>query len=92
MTGVCDSIETHPIKKYFERGLMVTVNSDDPVMFNTTIGQEYLALIEKLDFTANGLKRLSMNGIKASFMSDHDKKLMEDQFEKEWKQLMSEYS
>ncbi|MGB3479517.1 MAG: adenosine deaminase [bacterium] len=90
-TGVCGSIEAHPIKKYFKQGLMVTVNSDDPVMFNTTISQEYLVLVKKLGFTINDLKRLSMNGIKASFMSDKDKQLMEDQFEKEWKQLMSKY-
>jgi adenosine deaminase len=90
-TGVCDSIETHPIKKYFEQGLMVTVNSDDPVMFNTTISQEYLVLVKKLGFTINDLKCLSMNGIKASFMSDKDKQLMEHQFEKEWQQLMSKY-
>ncbi len=91
-TGVCDSIEAHPIRKYFEQGLMVTVNSDDPVMFNTTISQEYLALIKKLGFTINDLKGLSINGIKASFMSDNDKKLMEHQFEKEWKQLINKYS
>jgi len=91
-TGVCDSIEAHPIGQYFKQGLMVTVNSDDPVMFNTTISQEYLVLVEKLGFTINDLKRLSMNGIKASFMSDNDKKLMEDQFEKEWQHLINKYS
>lgn len=91
-TGVYDSIEVHPIKQYFQQGLMVTVNSDDPVMFNTTISQEYLVLVKKLDFTINDLKRLSMNGIKASFMSDKDKQLMEYQFEKEWQQLINKYS
>ena len=91
-TGVCDSIEAHPIKQYFKQGLMVTVNSDDPVMFNTTISQEYLVLVEKLGFTINDLKCLSMNGIKASFMSDKDKQLMEHQFEKEWQQLITKYS
>ncbi len=83
-TGVCSSIETHPIKQYFQQGLMVTVNSDDPTMFNTSINQEYLILIEKLGFTVSDLKRLSMNGIDASFMSGEDKKLMNDRFEKEW--------
>ena len=91
-TGVCDSIEAHPIGQYFKQGLMVTVNSDDPVMFNTTISQEYLVLVEKLGFTINDLKCLSMNGIKASFMSDKDKQLMEHQFEKEWQQLITKYS
>ena len=83
-TGVCSSIEVHPIKQYFQQGLMVTVNSDDPTMFNTTISQEYLVLVQKLGFTISDLKRLSLNGIDASFMPDENKKLMRSQFEKEW--------
>jgi adenosine deaminase len=83
-TGVCKSVETHPIKQYLQHGLVVTVNSDDPTMFNTSISLEYSELVQKLGFTASDLKRLSMNGIDASFMSDGDKKLMKAQFEKEW--------
>jgi adenosine deaminase len=90
-TGVCKSVETHPIKKYFQQGLMVTVNSDDPTMFNTSISQEYSALVQKLGFTVSDLKRLTLNGIDASFMSDGDKKLMKLQFEKEWEQLLNKY-
>jgi adenosine deaminase len=90
-TGACKSVETHPIKQYFQQGLMVTVNSDDPTMFNTSISQEYSVLVKKLGFTVNDLKRLSMNGIDASFMSEGDKKLMKSQFEKEWEQLLNKY-
>ncbi len=90
-TGVCESVEDHPIKQYFQQGLMVTVNSDDPTMFNTSISQEYLVLTQKLDFTPNDLKLLSMNGIVASFMSDEDKELIKSQFEKKWQQLLNKY-
>jgi adenosine deaminase len=91
-TGVCDAIESHPIKDYFQKGLLVTVNSDDPTMFNTSINQEYLALIQQLGFTLNELKQLSMNGLEASFLSNEDKKAMRVQFETEWQQLLSRYS
>ena len=90
-TKVCKSIKDHPIKEYFENGLLVTVNSDDPTMFNTSIAQEYLVLAQDLAFSPSDLKRLSMNGIDASFMSDSDKKLMKSQFEREWKQLLNKY-
>jgi adenosine deaminase len=90
-TGVCKSVDAHPIKQYFQKGLMVTVNSDDPTMFNASISQEYLALVQKLGFTVSDLKRLSLNGIDASFMSDGDKKSMKSQFEKEWEHLLNEY-
>jgi adenosine deaminase len=86
-TGVCKSIETHPVKQYFQKGLMVTINSDDPTMFNTSISQEYSVLVQKLGFTLSDLKQLSMNGIRASFMPDKAKTVMAAQFEKEWEQL-----
>jgi adenosine deaminase len=67
---------------------MVTVNSDDPTMFNTSISEEYLVLVQKLGFTMSDLKRLSMNSIDASFMPDEDKERMKSQFEKEWQRLV----
>jgi adenosine deaminase len=87
-TGVCDAVESHPIKDYFQKGLLVTVNSDDPAMFNTSINQEYLVLAQQLGFTLNDLKQLSMNGLEASFLPDEEKKAMRVQFETEWQQLL----
>jgi len=91
-TGVVESFEAHPIKQYFEQGLMVTVNSDDPTMFDTSISQEYLILARELGFTADELRTLSLNGVEASFLADDDKLLMRSQFEDEWEQLLNEYS
>ncbi|MEW6456662.1 MAG: adenosine deaminase [Acidobacteriota bacterium] len=89
-TGICASVDVHPIRKYFEDGLMVTVNSDDPTMFNTSLTQEYLLLAQKLNFTLEEIKRLIINGIEASFMSSQDKEIMKSQFEKEWEELYKE--
>ena len=91
-TKVCESVETHPIRQYFEEGLMVTVNSDDPTMFNTSITQEYLLLVQKLGFTLRDIRVLSVNGIESSFMSDKDKESMKALFEREWQQLLDKYS
>lgn len=86
-TGVCRSFETHPIKQCFQQGLLVTVNSDDPTMFNTSITQEYLVLVQELDFSVRDVNKLSMNGITASFMPEEKKESMKLQFEKEWQNL-----
>jgi adenosine deaminase len=91
-TGVCESPEVHPIRDYYRQGLLVTVNSDDPTMFNTSITNEYLLLAERLGFTAEDLKRLSSNSIEASFISESDKASMKALFEREWKRLESECS
>jgi len=90
-TGACKSVKDHPIKQYYEQGLMVTVNSDDPTMFNTSITQEYFILVHELDFTLNDIKCLIMNGIEASFMSNENKDAMKEQYEREWHQLLDKH-
>ncbi|MBU7018273.1 MAG: adenosine deaminase [Theionarchaea archaeon] len=90
-TGVCQSYDVHPIRQYYLKGLMVTVNSDDPTMFNTTLDEEYATLAQNLGFSVDDLKKVSMNGITSSFMADKDKELMKSQFEKEWQHLLAPY-
>ena len=90
-TGVFKSVQTHPTRRYFEDGLMVTVNSDDPTMFNTSITQEYSLLVQKLGFTIEDVKRLTLNGVEASFLSEKDKESMKSQFEREWQQLFDKH-
>src|SRR6266566_3774741 len=40
-TGCCGGIGEHPLRSYFDKGLMVTLNSDDPAMFSTSLAREY---------------------------------------------------
>ncbi len=85
-TGVCESIKKHPIREYFDEGLMVTVNADDPAMFNSSLTGDYLALAGDLDFTQEEIKRLTTNSIDASFLSNAEKAAMYSAFRKEWAQ------
>jgi adenosine deaminase len=90
-TQVCTSVDDHPIRQYFDRGLMVTVNSDDPTMFNTSITNEFRVLYQKLGFSIDEIKVLTMNAIKSSFLSDMKKASLQLQIEKEWKELLGEF-
>ncbi|MBU6998757.1 MAG: adenosine deaminase [Theionarchaea archaeon] len=90
-TGVCPSLADHPIKQYFERGLLVTVSSDDPTMFNTTISREYEVLAENLGFSIEDLKRISFNSITASFLSERDKESLRSRFEREWNEVQDRF-
>jgi len=87
-TKVVESLSSHPIKEYFDNGLMVTVNSDDPTMFNTSITQEYELLVKKLGFTLADIQQLMLNGIHSSFLTDEEKQQMKEDFNKEWLRLM----
>jgi adenosine deaminase len=88
-TQVCRSVKDHPIRQYFDEGLMVTANSDDPGMFGTSLTGEYMALAEGLGFTLDELKRLSVNAIDASFLPDEDKAALRSTFDDEWKALVA---
>jgi aminodeoxyfutalosine deaminase len=67
-TGCCPRIEHHPVRRYFDSGLLVTLNSDDPVMFGSDLENEYLLAQEHFDFTEEHLRELAANSIEASFL------------------------
>ena len=41
MTGCCAAVEQHPVRKLFDAGVLVTLNTDDPDMFHTNLLREY---------------------------------------------------
>jgi len=86
-TGVCPSVKDHPIKDYFRQGLLVTVNSDDPSMFSSTLTDEYLALVRDLGFSLDEVKRVALNAVEASFLSVEDKAALKSTFQSEWAAL-----
>lgn len=65
--------EEHPIKFYFDLGLRVTINTDNRLISNTTLTDEYMLAIKKYNFSADELKYLIINGFKSAFLSLHDK-------------------
>jgi adenosine deaminase/aminodeoxyfutalosine deaminase len=67
-TGVCKSIQEHPLKSYFEQGVMVTLNTDDPALFGTTLAREYQLGQDTFGFTDEHLRELARNSFEASFL------------------------
>jgi len=67
-TGVCPSLREHPLRRYFEEGLLVTLNSDDPAFFGSDIANEYLLAHTEQGFTRKELRELAANSIRASFL------------------------
>ena len=73
-TGCCRSLATHPVRHYFERGLMITLNSDDPPMFGADLLDEYELVQRDFEFTDEQMRELASNSIEASFLPP-DRKL-----------------
>lgn len=67
-TGVCKAIAEHPVKRYFDQGVMVTLNTDDPALFGTTLSREYQLAQEVFGFTDEHLRELARNSFEASFL------------------------
>ena len=72
-TGVCQAIAEHPAKSYFEQGLMITLNTDDPALFGTTLSREYQLAQEAFGFTDEHLRELARNSFEASFLPPEKK-------------------
>jgi adenosine deaminase/aminodeoxyfutalosine deaminase len=72
-TGVCPQLREHPVKTLFENGLMVTLNTDDPEMFQTSLCQEYELAQKEFGFSDDHLHELARNSFEASFLSPEKK-------------------
>ena len=72
-TGCCVQLHDHPVRKYFDEGLMITLNSDDPGMFGTTINREYELAQAEFDFSDEHLRELARNSFEASFLPPEKK-------------------
>jgi aminodeoxyfutalosine deaminase len=67
-TGSCASLPEHPVRRYFESGLMITLNSDDPTLFGSDLAGEYQLAEGEFQFTQEQLREVASNSIEASFL------------------------
>jgi adenosine deaminase/aminodeoxyfutalosine deaminase len=72
-TGVCPSFATHPLRRLFDAGLLVTLNSDDPAFFGSDLANEYLLAHTEQGFTRDELRHLAANSIRSSFLPEKAK-------------------
>ncbi|WP_273324108.1 adenosine deaminase [Vallitalea guaymasensis] len=63
MLGRVESIAKHPIRKLFDNGIKVTINSDDVLIFNSPVSEEYIKLYQGGVFTATELDIIRLNGL-----------------------------
>jgi aminodeoxyfutalosine deaminase len=67
-TGACAELQEHPVRKFFDSGLMVTLSTDDPAMFQTSLNKEYEIARMEFEFSDEQLRELARNSIEASFL------------------------
>ena len=80
-TGVVASWDQHPIRQLFDAGVKVTVNSDDPMPFQTTITQEIEITVDKFGFNKDDIKGITLNAVDASFIPNVEKDSLKEEIE-----------
>ena len=90
--GVYSDYAAHPLRRLWDKGLCVTVNSDDPPLFGTNLNREYEALVDHFGFDADDLEQISLNAVRASLLPGAEKAQMEVEFLAEFGRLRTEFS
>ena len=85
--GIYPDYQSHPLRKLWDAGLYITVNSDDPPMFGTSLNREYEILVDQFGFTADDLDQISLNALHASLLSKPEKIGMEQEFKDQFSRM-----
>jgi len=67
VTGVVERLEDHPVRRLFDAGVPIVLNSDDPAMFRCTLAGEYRLAAERFGFTEEELRGIAENGFRYAF-------------------------
>lgn len=78
--GVFDSWDEHPVRTLHDAGVRISVNSDDPPMFNTTLTHEYSELRNRFEFSLTDLEDITTGAIQDSFLPASEKRQLTDDF------------
>jgi adenosine deaminase len=71
--GVVPAACDHPFRRLDDAGVLVTVNSDDPPLFGTTLTDEYRLLAREFGYDSADLERITLNAVHASFLPAAEK-------------------
>ncbi|HLI05134.1 MAG TPA: adenosine deaminase [Ktedonobacteraceae bacterium] len=88
--GVCSSIAAHPFPRLHAAGIPVTINSDDPPLFNTMLNHEVGLLFDTFSFDLDSANDILLNGVRYSFLPDERKQALEAEFRREMTRLQQE--
>jgi adenosine deaminase len=70
---VVPDLRAHPVGQLLRRGLLVTINSDDPAYFGGYIGENYVGTAQALGLTMDEMVRVARNSFEASFLPETEK-------------------
>jgi adenosine deaminase len=87
-TGIFPSYHAHPLKSLFEGGVPITINTDNPVFFDTTLADEYKYVSIMTGFQADVIFEIIKNGFRYAFLPPEDITRYLNDLDHAWQQFM----
>ncbi len=78
--GVYPSLQQHPFPRLYTAGIPLTINSDDPSLFNTTLNDEVGLLASAFHYDRDTVNEILLNGVRYSFLPTERKRVLEEEF------------
>ncbi len=75
-TGAAPSLEKHPLRFYYDYGLRVCINTDNRLISDTTVTNEYYLAAKHLNFNLDDVKSIILDGFKSAFLPNRAKSIM----------------
>ena len=72
-TGVVESFAGHPFREYFDKGLRVSLNTDNRLMSGTNVTQEFMVAIDAFQLTLHDVRKILIHGFKSAFLPHAEK-------------------
>jgi adenosine deaminase len=91
IANVVADVASHPFARQRARGVLVTVNSDDPGMMQFDVADEYVAVADAFGYTLDDMESISLDGITASWAPDDEKRALRTRFEREFDELRARF-
>ena len=86
-TRIFDNIKDYPLKKFIDKKIKITVNTDNMTVSNTSLKKEYTNLIKYLEIDKNDIKNLLLNSANAAFTTEDIKQILIRKIEDEFSDL-----
>lgn len=84
-TRVVDSIGEHPVRYYFDRGIPISINTDDPKMFGNSLAREYQVLETEFGFSHDEIREVILQSIQESWLTEKRKRELSNSFRNDLK-------
>ena len=88
-SGVIPNLEAHPLPDMLERGLFITVNTDDPSISQIDLSDEYELCCESFGMSGKQIKHLILNAARATFLPEQEKNALIHSLENELSEKIS---